>query len=59
LQVSLAFVKVLLEDLDVPSQGEDSSRISRKIENIIYKLAMKEKVLHTHLRTRILREGPI
>jgi hypothetical protein len=59
LQVSLAFLKVLLEDLDVSSQGEDSSRISRKIENIIYKLAMKEKVLHTHLRTRILREGPI
>jgi hypothetical protein len=45
LQVSLAFLKVLLEDLDVSSQGEDSSRISKEIENLISQLATKEKVL--------------
>jgi hypothetical protein len=36
---------VFSEDQDVSSQGEDSSRISRKIKNIISKLAIKNKVL--------------
>jgi hypothetical protein len=45
LQAFLAFLKVLLDNLDVSSQGEDAFRISKEIKNIISQLADKDKEL--------------
>jgi hypothetical protein len=50
--LQLAFLKVLSEDLDVSSQGEDSSRISNDIENIMSQLAAKEKELQYALKNK-------
>jgi hypothetical protein len=52
LVLQLAFLKVLSEDLDVSSQGEDSSRISNDIEKIMSQLAAKEKELQYALKNK-------
>ncbi|RCV24638.1 hypothetical protein SETIT_5G101900v2 [Setaria italica] len=43
------------EDLDVSSQGEDSSRISMEIENLRFQLAMKKKELQYSQENKKLR----
>uniref|UniRef100_K3XPI4 Uncharacterized protein n=1 Tax=Setaria italica TaxID=4555 RepID=K3XPI4_SETIT len=42
-------------DLDVSSQGEDSSRISMEIENLRFQLAMKKKELQYSQENKKLR----
>jgi hypothetical protein len=53
LQASLAFLKFLSEDLDILSQGEKSSRISKEIENMISQLADKEKAIQYKRTTKL------
>jgi transcriptional regulator len=43
-----------LDVLDVSSQGEDSSRISKELENLRSQIAMKEKeLLHSQEKDRL------
>jgi hypothetical protein len=49
------FLKVFSEDQEVSFQGEDSSRISKDIENMIEQLADKETELQYTPKKRKLR----